>query len=212
MFARSTACRHGLGRTSANAVSMTHQLPSRTSRFAGLMSRWARPISHIRRTTDSPWSMIDVVDLGLADLAGAVEELGDQQVLALGGDLHDAERMRHRQPGVGQQAQDVVLVLHQPAHAVEGLLVLQPAVEQGAAELVPAVGRARAWPRTACRTRSVSRSRLHGDPQRRRAARPVEAERLHRRWRAGRAGPAAPGRSPRRGRPSTSRWAVRPRR
>ena len=57
MFARSTACRHGLGRTSANAVSMTNSVPSRTIRFAGLMSRWARPISHIRRTTASPWSM-----------------------------------------------------------------------------------------------------------------------------------------------------------
>ncbi len=100
MLARSTACRHGLGRTSAKAVSMTTSRPSRTSRLAGLMSRWATPISHIRRTTRE--ALVDdvVVDLGVADLGGAVDELGHQQVLPLRGDLHDAERARHRQPGV----------------------------------------------------------------------------------------------------------------
>ena len=177
MFARSTACRHGLGRTSANAVSMTKSVPSRTIRFAGLMSRWASPISHIRRTTDSPWSMTAVVDVGLADLDGAVEELGDQQVLPLRGDLHDPERVRHGQPGVGEHAQDVVLVLHQPAHAVVGLLVLQPAVEQRPAELVPAVG-AHVRGRVELAEHVRVRVALDGDPQRRRASRPGQPERL----------------------------------
>ena len=39
-----------------------------------------------------------VVDLGVADLDGAVEELGDEQVLALGRQLDDAERRRGRDP------------------------------------------------------------------------------------------------------------------
>ena len=42
--------------------------PSRTSRLAGLMSRWARPASHSWRTTARPWSITVVVDLGVADL------------------------------------------------------------------------------------------------------------------------------------------------
>ena len=58
MLARSTACRHGLGRTWANAGSMTSNLPSRTSKLAGLMSRCASPASHMRRTASMPWSMI----------------------------------------------------------------------------------------------------------------------------------------------------------
>ena len=36
--------------------------------------------------------MTCVVDLGLADLLRAVEELGDEQVLALGRELDDPER------------------------------------------------------------------------------------------------------------------------
>ena len=56
MLARSTACRHGLGCTSANATSMSTIRPSRTSRLDGLTSRWARPASHSPRTTCSPSS------------------------------------------------------------------------------------------------------------------------------------------------------------
>ena len=94
MLARSTASRHGDGRTCAKATSMTTRWPSGTSRLAGLMSRWARPASHSRRTMRRPSSMIVVVDLGVADLDGAVEELGDEQVLALGGQLDDAVAAR----------------------------------------------------------------------------------------------------------------------
>jgi hypothetical protein len=81
-----------------------------------------------------------VVHLGVSDLHGAVEHLGHEQVLALRGDLDDPVRLRYRQAGVAHDPQHVVLVLHQPTHGVERLLVLQPAVQQGATELVPTVG------------------------------------------------------------------------
>ena len=69
-----------------------------------------------------------------------VEELGDEQVLPFGGELHEAVGPRCGQAGEVQLVQRVVLLLHQPPHRVEGLLVLQPAVQQLPAELVPAVG------------------------------------------------------------------------
>ena len=81
-----------------------------------------------------------VVDLGVADLLGAVEELGDEQVLAVGGQLDDAHRSRRRQSGVAEQAHRVVLVLDQLAHRLERPLVLEVAVEDRPPELVPAVG------------------------------------------------------------------------
>ena len=61
MLARSTAWRHGDGRTCANATSMSCRCPSRTRRFAGLMSRCASPESHSLRTSARPSSMISSV-------------------------------------------------------------------------------------------------------------------------------------------------------
>src|SRR4029453_12766325 len=58
MLARSTAWRHGLGLTSAKNTSIRWTRPSRTSRLAGLMSRWARPAAHSRRMIRSPSSMM----------------------------------------------------------------------------------------------------------------------------------------------------------
>ena len=81
-----------------------------------------------------------IADIGVADLDGAVEELGDDHVLALGGDLHDPVRPGRADPGVAQQAQRVVLVFGQPPHGLEGMLVFQRAVENGPRQLVPAVG------------------------------------------------------------------------
>jgi hypothetical protein len=45
----------------------------------------------VPQLADDPQAVVDdlVVDLGLAQLGRAVEELGDQQVLTLGGQLHD---------------------------------------------------------------------------------------------------------------------------
>jgi hypothetical protein len=50
MLARSTACRHGVGRSSAKATSISSIREFRTSRFEGLMSRCASPASHSWRT------------------------------------------------------------------------------------------------------------------------------------------------------------------
>ena len=61
---------------------MSWSCPFSTSRFAGLMSRCASPESQSLRIEREPLVDDLVVDLGVADLVGAVEELGDEQVLA----------------------------------------------------------------------------------------------------------------------------------
>ena len=140
MLARSTACRHGLGRTSRERGVDEDQATVADEQVGRLDVAVGQP--DLPHPADDGQPLVDdrVVHLGLADLGGAGDEVGHQQVLPLGGDLHDAERARHRQAGVVHQVEDVVLVLHQPAHAVEGLLVLQSPVEQRPPELVPAVG------------------------------------------------------------------------
>jgi hypothetical protein len=80
-----------------------------------------------------------LVDLGLAQLGGAGKEFGDQQVFAFRGELDEPERGWAGEPGGVQLVQGVVLLLDQPPHGVERLLVFQAAVQQLAAELVPAV-------------------------------------------------------------------------
>ena len=82
---------------------------------------------------------LGLADLGLAKLGGAVEELGEKQVLPLRGQLHEAIWRRGRQPGIAQYPQRVVLLLYQPPYGMKRLLVLQAAVEQFPAELVPAI-------------------------------------------------------------------------
>jgi hypothetical protein len=72
-----------------------------------------------------------VIDLGLADFGGAGEELGDEQVLTLGGDLDDAVGPGRADPGFSQQVQRVVLVFGQAPHRLEGGFVLQGAVQDG---------------------------------------------------------------------------------
>ena len=49
--------------------------------------------------------MVDdpVVDIGRVDLDGAGEELGNQQVLLLRGDLHDSVRRRGANTGIPEQ-------------------------------------------------------------------------------------------------------------
>ena len=77
--------------------------------------------------------------LGVAELVAVLEELGHEQVLPLGGQLDEAVRLRPGHARVAHHAQRVVLLLDEPAHGVERLLVLQPPVEQLPTELVPAV-------------------------------------------------------------------------
>ena len=99
MLARSTAWRHGDGRTCTNATSMSSRCPSRTSRFAGLMSRCASPASQSLRTSARPSSMISSSTSASPISVRTVEELGDEQVLARGRELDDAVRLRGRDAG-----------------------------------------------------------------------------------------------------------------
>jgi hypothetical protein len=118
-----------------------------------------------------------LVDLGVAQLDRAVEELGDQHVLAVGGELDEAERRRARQPGVAHDPQRVVLLLDQASDAVEGLLVLQPPVHQLPAQLVPAVG-AQVAARVQLAEQVGRRVADQGDLDRGGAGRAGQAERL----------------------------------
>ena len=140
MLPRSTACRHGEGRTWTKATSISSSSPERTMRLPGLMSRWAIPASHSVRISSQPLVDHPVVDMGLADFDGAGEELGDQQVLTLGGDLDHAVGPGRADPDVLQQAQGIVLVGDQAPHRLERRLILQRAVQDGPPQLVPAVG------------------------------------------------------------------------
>jgi hypothetical protein len=92
------------------------------------MSRWARPASHSLRMMEA---VVDhpLVDLRVAELGGAGEELGDQQVLAFGGELDHAVGSGGGQAGVAAQPQGVVLLLDEAPHGVEGLFVLEASVE-----------------------------------------------------------------------------------
>ena len=140
MLARSTACLHRLGRASANATSISNIRPSRTRRLAGLMSRWAMPVSHSLRMRASPSSMTpsstsaspSSVESSKNSVTSTYSRSGDSSTKPYGrGD---------GQAGDVQLEQRVVLLLHQAAYRVEGSFVLEPAVQQFATELVPAVG------------------------------------------------------------------------
>jgi hypothetical protein len=78
--------------------------------------------------------------LRVTDLTAPGRELGHEHVLALGGELDDPVGRHHRHAGVAEHPQGVVLELGQAAGAVVGTLVLQPAVEHRAGQLVDAVG------------------------------------------------------------------------
>ena len=57
MLPRSTACRHGDGRTWTNATSISSSSWPWTMRLPGLMSRCAMPASQSLRISTSPWSI-----------------------------------------------------------------------------------------------------------------------------------------------------------
>ena len=140
MLARSTAWRHGLGRAWTNATSISRRWPSLDEQVGRLDVAVGQP--GVPQLADQGQSVVDdaVVDVGVAELGRIVEELGDEQVLPLGGELDEPVGPRGGQAGEMQLVQRVVLLLHQAPHRVEGLLVLQPAVQQLPTELVPAVG------------------------------------------------------------------------
>ena len=103
---------------------------------------------------DQQQALVDhvVVDVGVAQLDRAGEELGDDHVLALGSDLHDPVRLGRADPDILQQPQGVVLVLGQPAHGLERMLVFQRAVEDQSATACTSDRRGRGPWCTASRT------------------------------------------------------------
>ncbi len=82
------------------------------------------------------WSSTSASPISSAPSKNSVIE----QVLPVGGQLDDAHRPCRRQSGVAEQAHRVVLVLDQLAHRLERPFVLEVAVEDRPAQLVPAVG------------------------------------------------------------------------
>ena len=211
MLPRSTACRHGEGRTWTKNASTSSTLPSRTMRLPGLMSRWARPASHSFRIEQQPLVDDLVGDLGLADLRRPVEELHDDQVLALGGDLDDAVRRGHRQFHVLHQAQGVVLVLARTGGR-SGTRPRPPAPRTGSSGRActsgrPARGSWRtAWRRHRCRDRPAIRSRSGVDPPDASSPIGLTSRTVSPSWSAIACRIASPRA------PVTSRWAVLPRR
>ena len=123
-----------------------------------------------------------VRDLRVADLDRVVEELHHDHVLAFRRDLDDPVRLGCRQALVVHQAERVVLVLDEPPHGPERGLVLERAVQDRAAELVPPVG-----PDVVLRVELREHVAVglvvgcgHGHAERRRAAGPLQPDRLDR--------------------------------
>ncbi len=140
MLPRSTACRHGEGWAWAKGDVDQQQLPVADHEVPRLDV--AVRDAGVPQLPDQQQPLVDdvVVDLRLADFDGTGEELGDEQVFPLRGDLHGPVRCRGADPGVAQQAEHIVLVLGELPHGRERVLVLHGAVPDGAPQLVPAVG------------------------------------------------------------------------
>src|SRR3954447_24998671 len=96
----------------------------------------------IPQLADQLEALVDqlLVDLGVTDLLRAVEELRDEEVLAFRRELDDAERRRGLDARVVEDSCGVVLVLDQTSHRLERRLVLESAIEDRSAELVPPIG------------------------------------------------------------------------
>ena len=117
MLARSTAWRHGVGRSSAKRdvdqqdVAVAHHHVGRLDVAMGETG--------VPQDPDDMERLVDerVVDDGVAELDGAVEELGHQHVLPLGRELDEAVRLGAGHAGLADHPQRVVLLLDQPAHA-----------------------------------------------------------------------------------------------
>ena len=168
MLARSTAWRHGVGRSSAKATSMSRMWPSRTMTLAGLMSRWARPASHRIRMTWSASSMSASSTAASPSSTAPSRNSVTSMYSRSGVSSTKPYDLAPGHAGVADDPQRVVLLLDQPAHGVERLLVLQPPVQQLSTELVPAV-RAQVGARVELAEQVRRRRAFHPEAQRRRA-------------------------------------------
>ena len=140
MLPRSTACRQGEGRTWTKNASTSSTRPSRTMRLPGLMSRWASPASHSFRTSSRPSSMISS-----STSASLISTARSKNSMTIRYSRSGVISTMPYGAGTGKlrvlhEPEGVVLVLDEPADGLERGLVLQRAVEDRPAELVPAVG------------------------------------------------------------------------
>ena len=156
---------------------MSWRCPSRTSRFAGLMSRCASPESQSLRISASPSSMISSLTSASPISRRAVEELGQQQVLARRRELDDPVRLRGGD--ARSRASPAACSPRTPRAGRPTGTALRPrAGRRGACARACTSGRrARGSSRRASRR---GRCRVAGDAdaQRRGTARPGETERL----------------------------------
>ena len=211
MLARSTACRHGrrvdLGEEDVDQQQVT-VADEQVGRLDVAVGQPGVP-----QLPDEGEAVVDdpVVDVGLAEFDRAVEELGDQQILPLGGELRESIGSRRGQPG--QRASCAACSPPAaPAVARCGRASRPPAGRTAARGRACTSGRpAGGCGHRACRTATA---RVAGDldAQRRRPGRAGQPERLDVLDRQPELVLAAPGGSPRRGHPPTSRCAARPRR
>ena len=176
MLARSTASRQGDGRTCANATSITTRWPSLDEQVGRLDVAVGEP--GVPEPTHERQALVDdlIVDLGVADLDGAVEELGDEHVLTLGCQFDDPQRRGCRDAGVAHHPQGVVLVLRRGGGPT-GTVPRPPAGRRGwCGRACTSDRRARGSSRRASRTRRCRGRRRHGgaaaSSRRNRRARP----------------------------------------
>ena len=170
MLARSTAWRHGRrpelgeGDVDEQDAAVAHHEVGRLDVAMGEAG--------VPQDPDEMERLVDerLVDLCVAELDRALEELGHQHVLPLGRELDEAVRLGAGRARFADDAQRVVLLLDQPTHGVERLLVLQPPVQQLPTELVPAV-RAQVGARVELAEQVRRRRAFHPEAQRRRAGR-----------------------------------------
>jgi hypothetical protein len=80
----------------------------------------------------------DVIHFSVEQFVSAVNELGNQQVLAFRRDLCESIRGRCIEPRLAHHVKHAILVLHEAPDRRKRCLVFQSAVEEGATELVPA--------------------------------------------------------------------------
>ena len=175
MFARSTAWRHGDGRTSSAETSTSCRWPPDDQEVRRLQVAVGEPrVPEMPNEVEAP---VDhgVVHVRVAEVPASLEELRDEHVLAVRGQLDDAVGSRDANACVAERAKRIVLVGHEAPHRAHRRLVLQLAVQDLPDHAIPAVG--------ACMAGRIHLGEdpgavLQGHPQRRGSARALQAERF----------------------------------
>ncbi len=116
-----------------------------------------------------------VIHVGVAEVPASLEELRDEHVLEVRGQLDDAVRSRDADPCVAKGAKRVVLIGDEPSHGAHRRLVLELAVEHFPHHAIPAVGACVAG---GVHLREDAGAVVQGHPQRGGSAGALQAERF----------------------------------